>query len=161
MFMSVFCEYWQDRIIARLQQPYSLDCIPVEAEYQVGYPMTVCFCDTVDHKLFLFYFNFFFRDYFTVCEWSLPSSAIRAAHLIFLLNQNRHQQQSLSCQIAIRNYYNQKPSLLLCSHNIDLLSSWWALGFAFINSKLDLGNDIDPSVRTGIFFEVYDLSIKR
>jgi hypothetical protein len=25
----------QDRIIARLQQPYSLDCIPVEAEYQV------------------------------------------------------------------------------------------------------------------------------
>jgi len=27
---------WQDRIIARLQQPYSLDCIPVEAEYQVG-----------------------------------------------------------------------------------------------------------------------------
>ncbi|MCD7456565.1 AUGMIN subunit 2 [Datura stramonium] len=24
----------QDRIIARLQQPYSLDCIPVEAEYQ-------------------------------------------------------------------------------------------------------------------------------
>ncbi|CAI0417380.1 unnamed protein product, partial [Linum tenue] len=25
---------WQDRIIARLQQPYSLDCIPVEAEYQ-------------------------------------------------------------------------------------------------------------------------------
>lgn len=29
-------ECWQDRIIARLQQPYSLDCIPVEAEYQVG-----------------------------------------------------------------------------------------------------------------------------
>lgn len=28
---------WQDRIVARLQQPYSLDCIPVEAEYQVGY----------------------------------------------------------------------------------------------------------------------------
>lgn len=27
--------HWQDRIIARLQQPYSLDCIPVEAEYQV------------------------------------------------------------------------------------------------------------------------------
>lgn len=27
---------FQDRIIARLQQPYSLDCIPVEAEYQVG-----------------------------------------------------------------------------------------------------------------------------
>ena len=27
---------WQDRIIARLQQPYSLDCIPVEAEFQVG-----------------------------------------------------------------------------------------------------------------------------
>ncbi|KAK2449603.1 AUGMIN subunit [Trifolium repens] len=27
----------KDRIIARLQQPYSLDCIPVEAEYQVGY----------------------------------------------------------------------------------------------------------------------------
>jgi len=27
---------WQDRIIARMQQPYSLDCIPVEAEYQVG-----------------------------------------------------------------------------------------------------------------------------
>jgi HAUS augmin-like complex subunit 2 len=26
---------YQDRIIARLQQPYSLDCIPVEAEYQV------------------------------------------------------------------------------------------------------------------------------
>lgn len=26
----------QDRIIARLQQPYSLDCIPVEAEYQVS-----------------------------------------------------------------------------------------------------------------------------
>ena len=52
----VFCEYWQDRIIARLQQPYSLDCIPVEAEYQVGYPMTVCFCDTVDHKLFFFFF---------------------------------------------------------------------------------------------------------
>uniref|UniRef100_A0A0A9CY45 Uncharacterized protein n=1 Tax=Arundo donax TaxID=35708 RepID=A0A0A9CY45_ARUDO len=25
----------KDRIIARLQQPYSLDCIPVEAEYQV------------------------------------------------------------------------------------------------------------------------------
>ncbi|XP_070047864.1 AUGMIN subunit 2-like [Nicotiana tabacum] len=24
----------KDRIIARLQQPYSLDCIPVEAEYQ-------------------------------------------------------------------------------------------------------------------------------
>jgi hypothetical protein len=29
---TLFC---QDRIIARLQQPYSLDCIPVEAEYQV------------------------------------------------------------------------------------------------------------------------------
>lgn len=27
---------WQDRIIARLQRPYSLDCIPVEVEYQVG-----------------------------------------------------------------------------------------------------------------------------
>lgn len=27
----------QDRIIARLQQPYSLDCIPVEAEYQVSH----------------------------------------------------------------------------------------------------------------------------
>ncbi|GLU04031.1 hypothetical protein SLE2022_211980 [Rubroshorea leprosula] len=26
----------QDHIIAQLQQPYSLDCIPVEAEYQ-GY----------------------------------------------------------------------------------------------------------------------------
>ncbi|PNX91815.1 hypothetical protein L195_g014940 [Trifolium pratense] len=25
----------EDRIIARLQQPYSLDCIPVEAEYQI------------------------------------------------------------------------------------------------------------------------------
>lgn len=30
--VDLFC---QDRIIARLQQPYSLDCIPVEAEYQV------------------------------------------------------------------------------------------------------------------------------
>lgn len=28
--------FLQDRIIARLQQPYSLDCIPVEAEYQVS-----------------------------------------------------------------------------------------------------------------------------
>jgi hypothetical protein len=27
---------WQGRIIARLQRPYSLDCIHVEAEYQVG-----------------------------------------------------------------------------------------------------------------------------
>jgi hypothetical protein len=29
--------FYQDRIIARLQQPYSLDCIPVEAEYQVRF----------------------------------------------------------------------------------------------------------------------------
>ncbi|KAG6748697.1 hypothetical protein POTOM_048629 [Populus tomentosa] len=31
----LFPVLWLDRIIARLQQPYSLDCIPVEAEYQV------------------------------------------------------------------------------------------------------------------------------
>ena len=32
-----YCGCMQDRIIARLQQPYSLDCIPVETEYQVQY----------------------------------------------------------------------------------------------------------------------------
>lgn len=35
-FAMLTLSKWQDRIIARLQQPYSLDCIPVEAEYQVG-----------------------------------------------------------------------------------------------------------------------------
>jgi hypothetical protein len=32
----------QDRIIARLQQPYSLDCIPVETEYQVHMGIKSC-----------------------------------------------------------------------------------------------------------------------
>jgi hypothetical protein len=34
----------KDRIIARLQQPYSLDCIPVEAEYQVRF-LIISTCD--------------------------------------------------------------------------------------------------------------------
>jgi hypothetical protein len=61
MFMLVFCKYWQDRIIARLQQPYSLDCIPVEAEYQVGHSMIVCFCNTVDRNFFFFSCNCCFQ----------------------------------------------------------------------------------------------------
>lgn len=44
----------QDRIIARLQQPYSLDCIPVEAEYQVSchnyrYPISYNFLSSRHH----------------------------------------------------------------------------------------------------------------
>jgi len=95
MFMLVFCKYWQDRIIARLQQPYSLDCIPVEAEYQVGHSMIVCFCNTVDRNFFFFLVIVVFRNLVhSMCEFSLALSAIRAAYIIFLLNQKRQLQQT-------------------------------------------------------------------
>jgi hypothetical protein len=95
MFMLVFCKYWQDRIIARLQQPYSLDCIPVEAEYQVGHSMIVCFCNTVDRNFFFFLVIVVFRNLVhPMCEFSLALSAIRAAYIIFLLNQKRQLQQT-------------------------------------------------------------------
>lgn len=32
-------QLYQDRIVASLQQPYSLECIPVEAEDQVSLPI--------------------------------------------------------------------------------------------------------------------------
>ena len=48
IYAGIFVPFWQDRIIARLQQPYSLDCIPVEAEFQVGHsikmPIFLCSC---------------------------------------------------------------------------------------------------------------------
>jgi len=95
MFMLVFCKYWQDRIIARLQQPYSLDCIPVEAEYQVGHSMIVCFCNTVDRNFFFLLVIVVFRNLVhSMCEFSLALSAIRAAYIIFLLNQKRQLQQT-------------------------------------------------------------------
>lgn len=60
---------WQDRIIARLQQPYSLDCIPVEAEYQVVQTQN---CETFKqihwhtcYSLLLFFINDLWNLYLT------------------------------------------------------------------------------------------------
>ncbi|KAK9187150.1 hypothetical protein WN944_018541 [Citrus x changshan-huyou] len=39
----LFINFANDRIIARLQQPYSLEHIPLEAEYQVGDPVKHAF----------------------------------------------------------------------------------------------------------------------
>ena len=39
----LFINYANDRIIARLQQPYSLERIPLEEEYQVGDPVKHAF----------------------------------------------------------------------------------------------------------------------
>lgn len=39
----LFVNYANDRIIARLQQPVSLERIPLEAEYQVGDPVKHAF----------------------------------------------------------------------------------------------------------------------
>jgi len=94
MFMLVFCKYWQDRIIARLQQPYSLDCIPVEAEYQVGHSMIVCFCNTVDRNFFFLVIVVFRNLVHSMCAFSLALSAIRAAYIVFLLNQKRQLQKT-------------------------------------------------------------------
>lgn len=48
--INVHAKLTQDRIIARLQQPYSLDCIPVETEYQVS-----CVGDMSDLALYIRY----------------------------------------------------------------------------------------------------------
>lgn len=52
----------QDRIVARLQQPYSLDCIPVEAEYQVKYSCLFIFLKLLGISIIFELIKFLWTD---------------------------------------------------------------------------------------------------
>lgn len=61
----------QDRIIARLQQPYSLDCIPVEAEYQVSHSneSMIVWCYFIYFVLPSIYVRILVRQKLVACMW--------------------------------------------------------------------------------------------
>jgi hypothetical protein len=142
MFMLVFCKYWQDRIIARLQQPYSLDCIPVEAEYQVGHSMIVCFCNTVDRNFF-FSCNCCFQKLSSlhVCIFTCIECYKSSLYCIPVKSEASTAENTFSCQVAIRNFCNQKPRLLLHSHKLMCCHQCGCWVFVFSDLRFDHGDD--------------------